>query len=60
VVDSLSDCCCLEIHQATGMISVQLGVGLEEAFSRLRARALAQGRTLSELAGEVIARRLRF
>ena len=43
MVDSLSDCCCLEIHQATGMISVPLGVGLEEALSRLRARALTQG-----------------
>ncbi|HWR47963.1 MAG TPA: ANTAR domain-containing protein [Pseudonocardiaceae bacterium] len=49
-----------EIHQATGMISVQLGVGIEEAFSRLRARAFAQGRPLSELATDVVTRRLRF
>jgi hypothetical protein len=49
-----------EIHQATGMISVQLGVGVAEAFSRLRARAFAQGRPLSELAADVVARRRRF
>jgi hypothetical protein len=49
-----------EIHQATGMISVQLGVGIGEAFSRLRARAFAQGRPLSELAADVVARRGRF
>jgi hypothetical protein len=49
-----------EIHQATGMISVQLGVGIQEASSRLRARAFAQERPLSELAADVVARRLRF
>jgi hypothetical protein len=49
-----------QIHQATGMASVQLGVGIEEAFSRLRARACAQGRPLPELAADVVARRLRF
>ncbi|MGH3885527.1 MAG: GAF and ANTAR domain-containing protein [Pseudonocardiaceae bacterium] len=48
------------IHQATGMISVQLGVGIEEALCRLRARAFAEGRSLSELAADVVARRLRF
>ncbi|PZS22558.1 MAG: hypothetical protein DLM60_04165 [Pseudonocardiales bacterium] len=41
-----------EIHQVTGMISVQLGVGIEEAFSRLRTRAFAEGRPLSELAAD--------
>ncbi len=49
-----------EIHQATGMISVQLGVGISEAFSRLRARAFTQQRQLSELAADVVARRQRF
>jgi hypothetical protein len=49
-----------EIHQATGMISVQLGVGIAEALSRLRARAFAEGRLLSELAADVVARRQRF
>jgi hypothetical protein len=58
-VDMLSDSR-PEIHQATGMISVQLGVGIQEASSRLRARAFAQERPLSELAADVVARRLRF
>ena len=49
-----------EIHQATGMISVQLGVGIDEALSRLRARAFAAGLPLSALAADVVARRLRF
>lgn len=32
-----------EIDQATGILTVQLGVGIEEAFVRLRAYAYAQG-----------------
>jgi hypothetical protein len=59
VVDELSDSR-PEIHQATGMISVQLGVGIAEALSRLRARAFAEGRPLSELAADVVTRRRRF
>jgi ANTAR domain-containing protein len=49
-----------ELHQATGMISVQLGVGMIEAMARLRARAFSDGRSLHELAADVVARRLRF
>ncbi len=43
-----------------GMISVQLGVGVELALARLRAHALATGRPLPEVAVEVVARRLRL
>ncbi|MFC4884211.1 GAF and ANTAR domain-containing protein [Streptomyces beijiangensis] len=49
-----------EIDQATGMLTEQLGVGLEEAFIRLRAHAYAQGRRLADVAADVVARRLRF
>lgn len=49
-----------ELHQATGMVSVQLGVGMVEAMARLRARAFADGRPLHELSADVVARRLRF
>jgi hypothetical protein len=49
-----------EIDQATGMISVQLGVGIEEAFVRLRAYAYARDRSLTDVARDVVARRLRF
>jgi len=48
------------VHQATGMISVQLSSSVGEAFIRLRARAFADNRPLSELATEVVARRIRF
>jgi hypothetical protein len=49
-----------EVHQATGMISVQLGVSLEEALVRLRAHAFASNVALGTVAGEVVRRRLRF
>lgn len=42
------------------MISVQLGVSLEEAFVRLRARAFAGNAALGDVAAEVVDRRLRF
>jgi hypothetical protein len=48
------------VHQATGMISVQLGVPVEDALVRLRAHAFAAGREVDEVAADVVARRLRF
>jgi hypothetical protein len=48
------------LHQATGMISGQLDVAMADAFARLRARAFADQRPLSELAADVVAGRLRF
>ncbi|MEU5294546.1 ANTAR domain-containing protein [Streptomyces umbrinus] len=48
------------VHQATGMISVQLGVTMEEALLRLRAHAYGSERPLGEVADDVVARRLRF
>lgn len=48
------------IHQATGMVSVQMGVPIDEAFLLLRARAFANERPLTELARDVVALRLRF
>src|SRR5580692_4024044 len=49
-----------EVYQATGMISVQLGVSLEEAFVRLRAHAFAAGTPLDVVADDVVSRTLRF
>lgn len=49
-----------EVHQATGMISAQLGVSLDEAFVRLRAASFATSRELREVAADVIGRRLRL
>jgi hypothetical protein len=48
------------VHQATGMISVQLDVPLPEALLRLRASAYSSGRPINDVAHDVVARRLRF
>jgi hypothetical protein len=48
------------VHQAAGMISVQLGVDVAEALLRLRAHAFATGRSMADLAAEVVERRVRF
>jgi AmiR/NasT family two-component response regulator len=47
-----------EVHQATGMIMVRLGVSAEEALLRVRARAFAEGRTSVEIAQAIIDRTL--
>lgn len=49
-----------EIDQATGILTVQLEVGIDEAFVRLRAYAYTQGRRLADVAADVVAHRLRF
>ena len=49
-----------EIHQATGMVAVQLGVDLNTALVRLRAHAFSQDRLLSQIAVAVVNRELRF
>lgn len=50
----------VEIHQATGMVVAQLGINPTDAFARLRAHAYTNGRSLGDVAREVVARRLRF
>jgi hypothetical protein len=49
-----------EIDQATGMLTVQLGLPVAEAYARLRAYAYAQDRRLADVAGDIVARRLRL
>lgn len=49
-----------EIHQAAGMISVQLGVSALEALVRLRAYAYSHDKRLTDVARSVVERRLRF
>lgn len=48
------------VHQAVGMISVQVDVGVAEALLRLRAHAYGQNRPVVDVATDVVARRLRF
>ncbi len=48
------------VHQATGMVSVQLDVPLPQALLRLRAHAYSSGRPLLDISRDVVARRLRL
>jgi hypothetical protein len=50
----------MRVHQAAGMVMVQLGVPIDEALLRLRATAFAQGMTVDELADAVVQRRQRI
>ncbi len=49
-----------EVHQATGMVSVQLDTTLTDAFSRLRARAYSTDRSVQQVAHDVVAREFSF
>lgn len=49
-----------EVHQASGMVSVQLGVSLGEALIRLRSHAYAVDRPIAEVAADVVVRQLRL
>jgi AmiR/NasT family two-component response regulator len=46
------------VHQATGMVSAQLGVGTDEAFVRLQACAFGREQSLTEVSEDVGAHRL--
>jgi hypothetical protein len=49
-----------EVHQATGFVAVDLGVSLNEALLRIRGYAFAHRLTLSDVARQIIERRLRL
>jgi hypothetical protein len=49
-----------EIHQATGMVLVQLGVSATDALARLRGYAFVHRRLLLDVARDVVERRLVF
>lgn len=49
-----------EIHQATGIASVQLGISLRDALAVLRGHAFSSGRSISETAGDVVSGRLQW
>ena len=49
-----------EIHQATGMVLVQMNVTPTDALLLLRGHAFAHGKTVRTVAGEVVARQLQF
>ena len=49
-----------QVHQAAGMVSVQLGIPVAEALVLIRARSFAAGRPIRAVAGDIVLRRLRF
>lgn len=50
----------VEVHQAAGVVSIQLGVDVGTALAILRARAFSNGQSLRDLAGDVVSRRIRL
>jgi len=48
------------VHQASGMVSVQLGVSVSDALACLRAHAFSHDQLATDVAREVVERRLRF
>ena len=48
------------VHNAAGMVSVQLGISVTEALIRLRAHAFSHDRLIADVAQDVIARTLRL
>jgi hypothetical protein len=48
------------VHQAAGMVAAQLDVGVRDAMVRLRAYAFGNDRSLTEVAKDVVSRKLRF
>ncbi len=47
-----------EVHQASGVTAVQLGIGSDEALLLIRAHAYANSETVAQVAAEVLAHRL--
>jgi len=49
-----------EVHQATGMVLAQLGISAADAALLLRAHAYSSGRSVAEVANDIVERRLDF
>lgn len=49
-----------EMHQASGMVAAQLTIGVDDALLVLRGHAFSSGRSVGEVAADVVARRLNF
>jgi len=48
------------VHQATGFVIAQLGVSPEDALLLIQGQAFAEGRSVHDVAGDIVSRRLRF
>jgi AmiR/NasT family two-component response regulator len=49
-----------EIHQASGMVAVQLGISPDQAMLLIRDHTVAQDLTVLAVATEIVGRRLRI
>jgi hypothetical protein len=49
-----------EVHQATGMLMAQAGLDAPQALARMRAYSFSNERTITEVADDVVGRRLRL
>jgi AmiR/NasT family two-component response regulator len=47
-----------DVNIATGMLAAQLRVSLDDAFARLRAHAYSEGRSVVDVAHDVVGRRI--
>ena len=50
----------MRVHQAAGMVMMQLDVPIDQALLRMRATAFAEGQTMDELADAIVGRRRRL
>ncbi len=49
-----------QIHQASGMVAIQLEIPVADALVRIRGHAFATGVPIGKVAGDIVARRLRL
>ncbi|MGA9874060.1 MAG: GAF and ANTAR domain-containing protein [Rhodococcus sp. (in: high G+C Gram-positive bacteria)] len=49
-----------QVNHAAGMVSVQMDVGIDDAMATMRSRAYADHRSITDIADDVVARRLNF
>ncbi len=49
-----------EIHQACGMVAIQLQIPVTEALARIRARSFSTSQPIGVVAADIVARRLRL
>jgi hypothetical protein len=50
----------MRVHQAAGMVTVQLDLPIDQALVRMRATAFAEGQTVDQLAEDIVSRRRRL
>lgn len=48
------------VHQASGMVSAQLHIGVRDALVRIRARSYIDSRAINDIARDIVHRRLRL